>query len=113
MTKLRSIAAQTVFLITALTFLLAFYIPSHAVAAQTEDALRITVQPVDASAQDGKLISVSVEAEGEDPTYQWYYRNAGSAKFSKSSITSATYTTRMRDTADGRLIYCVVTDRYG
>ena len=62
---------------------------------------------------DGELVHVTVEAEGEKLTYEWWYALAGSTKFYKSSITTATYTTRMDATRDGRQLYCIVKDENG
>ena len=75
--------------------------------------LKITKQPEDAMALDGELVHVTVEAEGENLTYEWWYALAGSTKFYKSSITTATYSTRMDATRDGRQLYCVVKDENG
>lgn len=61
----------------------------------------------------GEDVAVKVEAEGEGLTYQWYIKNSGSTKFSKSSLTADTYTAVMSAARSGRTIYCVVTDKYG
>jgi len=79
--------------------------------ASTE--LKILEQPTDASAALNKTVSTTVKAQGEGLKYQWYIRNAGSATFSKSSTTSATYITTMNATRAGRQIYCVITDALG
>ena len=76
-------------------------------------AATITKQPVNASAAVGKKVSVKLSAVGDGLTYTWYYKNAGATKFSKSSVTSSTYSTTMNTTVDGRQIYCVVKDWYG
>lgn len=73
----------------------------------------ITKQPKNSNAYLGKKVSVSVKATGKGLTYQWYFRNAGSSKFSKSSITSKTYSTTMSESRDGRQIYCVITGKNG
>ena len=75
--------------------------------------LEIVTQPQNASAPMGQTVSVSVEATGDGLSYQWYIKNAGAAKFSKSSIVSDTYTATMSDKVNGRQIYCVVKDQYG
>ena len=64
--------------------------------------LKITRQPENAAAADGELVRVTVEAEGEGLTYEWWYAALGSAKFYKSSITAAMYSTRMDAARDGR-----------
>ena len=76
----------------------------------------ITQQPTDVSAEIGKTISTVVEATGNDLTYQWYFKNKdepADAKFKKSSITTADYTTVMNEERNGRQVYCVITDKYG
>lgn len=73
----------------------------------------ITKQPKNSSAHPGKKVSTSVTATGKGLKYQWYVCKAGSTKFSKSSITSKTYSTTMDKSRDGRKVYCVVTDKNG
>ncbi len=76
--------------------------------------LEITQQPEDCYVNAvGETVSVSVEAQGEGLTYQWYYKNANANSFSKSSITTATYRTAMRESYNGRQLYCVIADAYG
>lgn len=76
-------------------------------------AATITTQPKSVSVEEGKSAKVTVKAVGDELTYTWYFKNEGSSKFSKSSITKATYSVKMSDKADGRQVYCVVTDKYG
>ena len=66
-----------------------------------------------AKASAGKSISVSVKASGDGLKYTWYYKNKGAKSYSKSSVTTATYTTTMSASVNGRKVYCVVTDKYG
>ena len=75
--------------------------------------LIITQQPVDVRVPQGERAKATVKATGENLSYQWYLMNAGSTKFSKSSITTATYAVTMSDKANGRSVYCVITDAYG
>lgn len=77
------------------------------------EAASITSQPQDAQAQSGKTVKVRVTASGDNLKYQWYIKNAGAKKYSKSSVTSPTYSCKMSDKAQGRQVYCVVTDAYG
>ena len=88
-------------------------VQSDTVTISLRPAILITSQPEDAMAPDGDLVRVTVEAEGEGLTYEWWYALAGSTKFYKSSITTATYTTRMDATRDGRQLYCIVKDENG
>ena len=76
-------------------------------------ALAVTAQPKNASAADGATVRTSVTASGDGLTYQWYIRNPGKTAFSMSSVTKAVYSCKMSAAADGRQVYCVVTDRYG
>ena len=76
-------------------------------------AATITKQPTHASAAVGSVAKTKVTAVGDGLTYQWYLKNPGASKFSKSSVTSATYSVKMTAANDGRQVYCVVTDKYG
>ena len=73
----------------------------------------ITKQPEDVMVKIGEEATVTVEAEGEELTYTWYYAAKGSSKYSKSSTTGNTYSTTMTKDRDGRKVYCVVKDKYG
>jgi len=75
--------------------------------------LEIVTQPVGVTTRYGKTATVSVKAQGDGLTYQWYYAKKGSTKFSKASITKATYSVEMNTSRDGRQLYCVITDAYG
>ena len=75
--------------------------------------IRITAQPKDATAKSGENVTVSVTAEGEGLTYQWWYADAGKTEFSRSEFTSSKYTVPMVEARDGRRLYCVITDAEG
>lgn len=77
------------------------------------DAITITQKPKNKSVPNGKKVTVSVKAEGNDLTYQWYYKNAAMTKFAVSSTTTASYTTTMNATRHNRQLYCIITDCYG
>lgn len=77
------------------------------------EPLDILRQPEDAYAVPGENAVVSVEASGYPLTYKWYYRNKGSQDFTRSSITSDTYTLTMSEERNGREVYCVITDAHG
>ena len=75
---------------------------------------RITQQPEDVTVAANETFTVSFIAEGEELTYEWYYKEAGAAKFLKTStFTGPEYTTQMTAARAGRQIYCVITDKYG
>lgn len=74
----------------------------------------IIEQPVDATVAVGSNISVSVTAIGDGLTYQWYFKNADSSSFSKSSTVTNTYTIAMnQDARIGRQVFCTITDANG
>ena len=73
----------------------------------------IRVQPADASAVKGQKASTTVVAEGTGLTYQWYLRDPGSERWSRSSIRTDTYSVAMIPEKSGREVYCVITDKYG
>ena len=76
-------------------------------------AATITSQPKSTAAPDGTIAKAAVKATGDGLKYQWYIKNAGQSSFSKSSVTSATYSCTMNSKSDGRQAYCVITDKYG
>ncbi len=73
----------------------------------------ITTQPKTTYAKEGVKVSVKVDAQGDGLTYQWYIKNDGENSYSKSSVTSSTYSATMGDKVHGRRVYCIVTDQYG
>ena len=77
------------------------------------NALQIQEQPIDIGAEVGKTVSAKVKASGDDLQYQWYFKNPTDSKFSKSSITTNTYSWKLTKKDSGRQVYCVITDRYG
>ncbi len=74
---------------------------------------KITTQPKTAYAKLNATAKTTVKATGDGLTYQWYVKNAGATKYSKSSITSATYSVKMTEKVHGRRVYCVVKDAWG
>lgn len=84
----------------------------------TSESFRITqlaidTQPTGACAASGKRVSTTVAAQGEELTYQWYVKDPGQAKFTKSSNTTDTYSFKMTKEKSGRQVYCVVTNKWG
>ncbi|MBE6807358.1 MAG: immunoglobulin domain-containing protein [Ruminococcaceae bacterium] len=73
----------------------------------------ITTQPKSVKVDNGATAKITVKATGDGLTYQWYIKNADKTKYSKSSVTKATYSVTMSDAVDGRYAYCIVTDKYG
>lgn len=90
------------------------WITSDIVTLRMKKPLEISRQPENASADNGKLVQTSVAASGKGAlTYQWYVRKPGGKNFYKSSVTGAVYTARMSDAANGRQVYCQITDSAG
>lgn len=84
-----------------------------AIIIRISETLEILAQPSDASAAFGKLFCASVEAEGDGLKYQWYFRNVGSLRWSKSSVKDSTYDDVMTKARKNREVYCVITDAFG
>lgn len=74
---------------------------------------KVLTQPKTGYARYGKVVSVSVGAEGDGLTYTWYVKNEGASKYTKSSITGSTYAVKMTSAVNNRQVYCVVKDQYG
>ena len=74
---------------------------------------KITTQPVNVAVANGKTAKVTVKATGTGLKYTWYYAKKGSSKFTKTTVTSASYSVKMSSSVDGGKVYCVVTDSYG
>ena len=75
--------------------------------------IKILKQPKSVRVAFGKTATVSVSATGFGLKYQWYYREAGTSKYKKSSTTTSTYSVTMDANRSGRRVYCVITDQYG
>ena len=76
--------------------------------------LAITKQPVSVAVASGASAKVTVLAEGEGMTFQWYYASAGSDAFKlTTAFRGNSYTVAMNDSRNGRRLYCVITDKFG
>ena len=75
-------------------------------------AATIITQPKNATAKNGKTVSVTVKAKGDGLKYTWYKKDSGKSSFTKGTITKPTYAVTMNSSVNGRQIYCVVTDKY-
>lgn len=78
-----------------------------------ERELAITVQPEDDIVAMDEKYCVAVEAVGDNVKYQWYFQNAGSSAWYKSSVKDNTYDDVMTKARNGRKVYCVITDTLG
>ncbi|MDD6060551.1 MAG: dockerin type I domain-containing protein, partial [Ruminococcus sp.] len=86
-------------------------VKSDTVTLTTQAA--ITKHPESTYTKIGSTAKTTVTATGNGLKYQWYYKNPGSSSFSKSSVTTSTYSCTMSSAISGREVYCVVTDTYG
>ena len=76
-------------------------------------AASITTQPQTVTVRKNTTAKVTVKAAGDGLKYTWYYRNKGASKFTKSTVTGTTYSTKMTSKSKDRQVYCVVKDKYG
>ena len=77
-------------------------------------SIEITQQPVSVQVEKaGDTATVSLTAEGEGLKYTWYYHNKGAASWTESSIHKATVQVDVTEARYGRMMYCVVKDKYG
>ena len=78
--------------------------------------LQIVSLPQDFTGAVGSTIKFTVNATGDDLTYQWWYKKTGASSFVKSTLasgTKATFTMKMAEKYDGWQYYCVVKDANG
>ena len=76
--------------------------------------LKITTQPTNKTVKLGDSLTLSLKAEGNGLTYQWYFKKAGQTSFSKwNNRTHASETVTPNATWDGIQLYCVVKDSSG
>ena len=74
----------------------------------------ITQQPESQTIKLGDELTVSVAAEGENLTYQWYYMKKGATAWTKwNNRTNAIEKVTPNATWDGMKLYCVVSDSHG
>jgi len=87
----------------------------NGVCIRCGDSLGVTIiaQPESDEAVLGELFVVTVKAEGQNLKYQWYFRRAGTEKWSKSSVKDNTYDDVMTKARHNREVYCVITDAFG
>ena len=77
------------------------------------EKMKINTQPKSAYAKLNEKVKVSVKASGEGLKYTWYVKSVGATKYSKSSVTSSTYSVKMTEKVKDRYVYCIVKDKYG
>jgi len=76
--------------------------------------VQITQHPVNCRVSAyGETASFTVVAKGTGLSYQWWIKNPGSTKFTKSVNTGSVYNSKVTEASDGRLLYCIVKDQFG
>lgn len=65
------------------------------------------------TAKIGKRYTFTIDVEGTDLKYCWYYKNPGKSKFSKAGVYTSEYSRHATKDLDGMQVYCVVTDGNG
>ena len=75
--------------------------------------LEIVAQPTNVAGELNQFVSVTLEAQGDELTYQWYFKDTIHSTFYKSTITDPAYKVKMLAERDGRQVYCVITDALG
>ena len=76
--------------------------------------ITITAQPQNWYGQDGAQVSISVTAEGEGLTYQWFYWKAEKNKWIAAADTDSVYDSiTMASKFAGREVFCKITDQNG
>ena len=73
----------------------------------------ITQQPESVQQEIGKKFAVTVKAEGDGLTYQWYVKESGAKAFKVSVNKTASYAYTMQTYMHNRQVYCVITDANG
>lgn len=73
----------------------------------------ITHQSESVEQEIGKKFDITVKAEGEGLTYQWYYKDAGMKNFGISSNKTPSYAYTMQSYMHNRQVYCVINDANG
>ena len=81
--------------------------------AKNSVALNIVTQPTDVEGALNSFATVSMKVEGDDLTYQWFYKDTNHSTFYKSTITDAEYRVKLLPERNGRQVYCEITDALG
>ena len=87
--------------------------PVVVIMAAPRHELTITAQPKNESAKLGEMFCVTVEAQGDELRYQWYWRNVGSETWHVSGQRDNTYDDVMTKARHNREVKCVITDMWG
>jgi hypothetical protein len=74
---------------------------------------RILSQPAAKTAEAGESVTFKVVAAGVGMTYQWQYSKNGTTWTNKAGATSASYTVTAKESYNGMLYRCIVTNAGG
>ncbi len=89
-------------------------VQTNMVVLNQTSALKITAQPTSVTVAAGAQAKVTVGTSGQGLTFKWYYADAGSSTFKRTTaFRSSTYAVAMTAARAGRRVYCVITDKYG
>ena len=89
-------------------------VKSKTVSLNMQTPLEILTQPTSVRVASGKTARVTVTAQGDGLTYEWYYKNPGATKYTRTdAFTGNSYSITMNASRDGRYVFCRVYDKYG
>lgn len=89
-------------------------VKTNTVTLYRQNTVKITTQPKNMTVAKGKVATATVKATGDGLTYKWYFRDKTAKKYTyTSSYEGNTYKITMNEARAGRLVYCIVTDKYG
>ena len=81
--------------------------------SMVKNEVKIITQPKSVVVPDGETAAVTVVAEGDGLTYEWYYKNSSGRYVITKTFTGDTYSITMNEERNGRCVYCIVRDAYG
>ena len=89
-------------------------VQTETVSLHMGNPLEIVSQPQNVKVKNGGKAKVEVIATGDDLTYTWFFKNAGSKEFSyTAAFMGPTYSIVMSKARADRQVYCIITDAYG
>ena len=109
----RSIISRLMIVLVAIAFVV--YLPVKVNAETNQTTLSITSQPSDYTGPAGSTATFSIEAEGDDLSYQWQVYNKRHVWQNSSStgFNTDTLLVDIASTRDGFKFRCIVTDSLG
>ena len=89
-------------------------VKSKTVSLNMQTPLKIVQQPTSVKVASGKTAKVTVKAQGDGLTYEWYFKSPGASKYTYTdSFKGNSYSITMNASRSGRYVYCKITDKYG